>query len=229
MRLKVFISRSRDEAIDFITRLPDQVKDVHAESLIEFSPLAFQDIPSCDWIFFYSKRGIRYFFDQFAKSTMQLDPKIKFAAFGEQSSAFLNHYVRNIDFVGSSNSNSTAQNFLKIAEGQEVLFVKGVNSLDSLKSILTNHLAYKELVVYNNIPKQHAQLGDYDILVFTSPMNLRTYFKINPIKENQTIYVIGASTASAALQSGIEKFYVSPSPSLSSLADMISEHISRME
>ena len=66
-----------------------------------------------------------------------------------------------------------------------------------------SHL-HKNLIVYKNEKKQNIKLKEYDVVAFTSPMNVDAYFENMNSPNKQKFIVIGESTAKALLQLGIK-------------------------
>lgn len=229
MKPKIFISRSKENSSVFIKELSSLSKSITTESLIKFSPIPFVDLPKCDWIFFYSQSGIKYFFDNIQSSNIEIGSNVKFATFGESSATLLKTYIDEVDFAGNSEAAGTAKLFQPFALGKSILFVKGKNSLDSLRPFLKNQIQYLDFVVYDNTQRSDIHLEYHDILVFTSPMNLKSYFNTYPIIDSQNIFLIGPSTASAARDIGINNYSVSEIPSLASLVDSVKDYLLRDE
>jgi len=62
-------------------------------------------------------------------------------------------------------------------------------------------------------------LSRTEILVFTSPMNLESYFGTSSIDKTQKIIVIGSTTALTALTLDINEVHIAKNPSMESLAE----------
>ncbi|MBT8220140.1 MAG: uroporphyrinogen-III synthase [Bacteroidia bacterium] len=225
MAPSIFLTRSRDRSKEFINQLSTISKKITTKSLIDFSVVTFSSIPLSDWIFFYSQKGVKFFFDNIEKEGLRIGKNVKFAVFGNSTASFLESFVNSVDFVGTADAFATAKSFLEVASDQSVVFVKGTNSMDSLRPYLQEKMIYIDLVVYENRPKTNVELSYHDILVFTSPMNLTAYLMNSEILTDQTIFVIGTSTATTALQSDIESFRVPRTPSISALAECVEEYI----
>ena len=221
----IFLTRSSNRSKDFTARLSKISEKITTESLLEFVAIEFEAIPSSDWIFFYSQKGVQYFFATLEKKGLSVAQNVKFGAFGNKTASLLASFVTHVDFVGTADATSTSKALIEVARNQSVIFAKGSNSLDSLRQHVQGHLQYLDLEVYLNRPKTNLDIPYHDILVFTSPLNLITYSQKYDIQTSQTVFVIGSSTANAALQSGIESFRISKTPSLSSLADCVEEYI----
>lgn len=208
---KVFISR--DLGADSLFR-----KELSAPflltgmSLIDFEALTFQ-YPSeaYDWIFFYSKNGVRYFFDQLKAGHSSFP---KFAVMGSGTNNALNSFGHRADFIGTGKPKDVATQFLALAKHQGVLFPQAKNSKQSIQKILAEQIESQQLLVYNNSKKRNipTHLQENDILVFTSPLNAESYLDHFSIGANKTVISIGASTSFFLQKNKISGFIESEAP-----------------
>jgi len=60
----IFISRKLSKDSFFKTKLEEAGFTIHGKSLLKFSAIPFQKTPKSDWIFFYSKNGVKFFFQR---------------------------------------------------------------------------------------------------------------------------------------------------------------------
>ena len=72
---------------------------------------------------------------------------------------------------------------------------------NSLQTVQEHSKAYLEeianLIVYKNVPLSDFDVPKCDILVFTSPLNAKTYCEKYQIDKTQKIIAIGTTTAKA--------------------------------
>jgi uroporphyrinogen-III synthase len=233
---KLFISRDLDEDQAFVKRMLEADIEVHGQSLVEFSKVPFSKVPDSDWIFFYSKQGIRFYFDGLddpaywsgVRMGMPLKVKqLKYATFGKGSTAFLKSY-RNItaDFTGSGKAEQTATAFLAKAKGEKVLFVRGKQSQQSVQELLKGaDLEMMDLVVYDNQPLQKFTVPQCHYLLFTSPLNATAYYQKYSKKPAQKVFAIGETTADTLVSLGLKEVVVAAQPSLDDLATLVLESI----
>lgn len=209
----IFISRAVNRELWF-SRIGEQHFIVD-QSLIEFSPVLFE-MPEADWVFFYSKNGVKYFFEQ---QPAQLAP-YRWAAFGKQTALALSQYVLDIDFIGDGVPKNTADKFLDVkGEHEKVCFVRAQNSKKSVQQFI-DFSSIVDLVVYNNIPKKKIFSTNFDVLIFTSPLNVEAYFSVNSF-HNESIIAIGETTA-ASLKPHVHcDILLSNEPSSRSLLDQL--------
>lgn len=151
-------------------------------------------LKSFDCLFFYSKKGVEYFF----VTKPELSKHIKIAALGTgTASAVLNTTGKTPDFKGDGNPESTAASLKNVAVGQKVLFVRARESKKSIQQLLANKLTVLELIVYKNVPKNDIQKSDADILFFTSAMYAEAYLKKYMAEKHQDAYSIEIKTPSS--------------------------------
>ena len=107
---KIFISRQLQKESIFRKRLQESGFEVLAQSLIDFFPESFLKLPQADWLFFYSKKGVQFFFKNKPKN---FSKKTKWAAMGEGTATALAHQNISLDFIGDGSPETTAMNFFK--------------------------------------------------------------------------------------------------------------------
>ncbi len=188
----VFISRDLKED-SFLTNYFEQHPyKISGSSLIEFEALSFENVDDIDWVFFTSKKAIKYFYESGGK----LPDSVKIAVMGNGTLPGLVDYELKADFVGSGNDvDETAEKFGEAAAGKKVLFPQAENSLQSIQKRLEGKIETIDLKVYSNNPKSNFTKPNADIMVFTSPMNVRTYFTKYKIDSAVKVVAIGQSTA----------------------------------
>ena len=167
--------------------------EVFGTSLIKYNALPFGEVPTVDWIFFYSKKGVQFFLEGLKRP---LSPTVQLATMGAGTATGLIENGYQPIFIGTGEPNSTAKRFLKYAKTQKVLFPRAKVSRMSIQSVLKEQIEVYDLVVYDNIPKVSIQISTVSCLVFTSPLNAQIYFK-HYLYEGQLVIAIGPTTAKA--------------------------------
>ena len=218
---KVFISRNLTDDSVFKKLLENAGFQVFGASLIKFSAIPIHEIPKVDWVFFYSKNGVKYFFQGLRKSNIKIPENLKWATIGAETAKALASEFRQPDFIGNGNGLDTAINFIKKAKNQKVLFPQAESSLKSIQQNAGNKLVAIDLVVYKNIPKTHLSIPNFDCIAFTSPLNAKVYFDNKSAEDSQKFYAIGQTTGNALIDLGIANFEVPTSPSETALAKTI--------
>ncbi len=187
-----------------------------AISLIQFSALDF-DVPQADWVFFYSRNGVKYFFEN---GNYELYPFL-WACMSKGTADELSHYVTDISFIGNGNPEEVANSYKNIIGTKEVTcFIRAENSLDSIHKRLDRPNDYS-IPVYKNSPIQDIPKQKFDILIFTSPMSADAWFQ-NTRYNNEDIIAIGPTTADHLLNTyGIKNVTIAESPSEKAIANCL--------
>lgn len=214
----VFISRYLEEDSIFKRLLEHHGYHVYHQSLIDFKPVKFSSIPATDWIFFSSKNAVRYFFDQ----NPVLANNVRFGAISNGSAKELARYGYHVAFNGAQTTvDNVAEAFAEQAAYQSVLFPQASNSLRSIQQKLPGTVHYHDLVVYDNMPKTDFDVPSCEVIVFTSPLNVSTYLKKYDPQPQQTIVVIGETTAVKLKEYGINNYRVAYQPDEAHLLDEV--------
>ncbi len=216
---RVFISRNLVPSSYFSKAMQSKSYKIFDQSLIRFSPVAFDSNIEGDWLFFTSKNGVKYFFEQ----NPTLPEKLHVAALGSGTASALEEIDYRASFIGKGNDMAAiGESFAERASGQKVVFPIAQNSLRSIQLYLEENaanVAVEDLVVYSNEVKTHFDLPPMDILVFTSPMNVRAYINRYSLQSHQTVVAIGHSTAKALEEMGCKEYRLAVNPDEVSLAD----------
>lgn len=210
MSKTVFISRELKSHSPIREVLADHT--IIGRSLIEFSPLEFE-APQADWIFFYSRKGVKFFFEG---GNYALFP-YQWACLSAGTEDELSHYVNDISFVGNGSPDDVAEAFGKTTNENEVTcFVRAENSLDSVHKKLNKPQDFS-IPVYQNTIAQNIPTDAFDVLIFTSPLNVDAWTNRRKI-ENETVVSIGKTTARHLHTLGIKDVIIANEPSEQSIA-----------
>lgn len=220
----VFITRPLSRKSVFQNQLEAAGFTVNGISLLKFSAVSFDSIPSSDWIFFYSKNGVNFFFRGLKDKNLSLPNQVRWGVMGKGTADALLKKVSQVDFIGHGNILQTATEFLTRARGQIVLFPQASNSRQTIQRLLEDNITQKDLIVYHNEPKKQVNIPDCNILVFTSPMNVKAYFKDRVLFDDQKVFAIGRTTAKTLVSIGIEDFNIAEEPTEEALVKVILEN-----
>ncbi len=226
--MTVFITRDLTPDSDFLYLLSEEGWQVNGFSLLEFEGVPFS-YPHVDWIFFYSKNGIKFFFEYlksderrwrtFSKRQASKTPKL--AVMSKASAEYLLEYNVEADFIGTGDASTTAPAFLRMAKGQRVLFPHAKNSRHSIRQLIENEINAIDIVVYENRKTSNFPPSDAAVLVFTSPMNVEAYFEKYSLKQKQKLVAIGHTTATKLTVLGLHKFKIATEPNETALAHAV--------
>ncbi|MDX1940760.1 MAG: uroporphyrinogen-III synthase [Saprospiraceae bacterium] len=215
----IFISRILHSDSIFLQILQSKGYEVMGESLMEFSLIPFSEIPSTDWMFFYSKTAANFFFNHLQQVGLQVNAKL--AALGLGTARAIQQQGFRVELIGNGESHATAQGFIKLAKNQRVLFPRAEYSRKSIQQLLENQIIAIDLVVYKNQMRTDFELPECQWLVFTSPLNAQAYFQKYPLKLGQKILAIGRTTAQTLRQLGVSEILIAENPSEEALANAI--------
>ena len=218
----VLLTRSKDLSQSFVEMLQPHVQMVRCQSFINFSVIKVTDIPRSGWILFYSQKGVEYLVKQISSGLIEYS-ELKIIAFGPKTGIYLKSVGLDPIITGNGSAKAVSQLILENHEIEDLYIVKGKRSLNSVAKYLEKRVNLNYLTVYDNSPDPQKISPNPDILVFTSPMNVRAYFYHNEVSNHQKIVVIGASTASTTLELGAITVYISEKPTIESLAKKVIE------
>ena len=220
----IFITRPLASSSSFLNKLAGYPFEIEGYSLIQFSPVLFSVVPVTDWIFFYSRHAVTFFFRRVNELELEIRERTKWAAIGPATAKALKTYVSSIDFTGDGNPVSTAKQFKEVGNGQTVLFPRAQSSRQSIQKLLARNIQAMDLIVYVNEMDSGKACPEADILVFTSPLNAKAYFEKRKPKKNQGIVAIGNTTAATLKKLGIKSIFIANEPSEEALAKTIIEN-----
>lgn len=199
--VSVLITRDLDENSFFKKTLQGNGYTVNGISFIETRKVDFKETPATDWIFFASSNAVDYFFSQ----DPELKPKVKFGVIGKSTELTLKKYNRNAAFVGSINDTKVVgKKFAKTAGEETVLFPQAKGGLRTIQQQFEESGKLTDLVVYETVKKVNATMPDAEVVVFTSPSNVESFFEKGKIQSGQKVIAIGESTAKKLKTFGVE-------------------------
>lgn len=196
----IFISRDLREN-DYFNRALSQLGfKVIGKSLIEFREIKFKELPKCDWVFFSSKHAVRYFFRQ--------NPKVENARFGcvgKATATELRKFGFRADFIGqSTDTKLIGKQFSSRIGNSKVLFPSAKESLQSIQLQMNRKENAINLPVYETL-KQSVEVNDAQVLVFTSPSNVESFFVKNKWREGCVAVAMGDVTKKSLEKKGVKK------------------------
>lgn len=203
----VFITRELSETSYLRNALEKHGVEIEGRSLIKTYPsinkLDSYILRNIDWVFFSSKNAIEYFF----RLDPQLPKKAKFGVLGRGSEDALRYFGKKAEFNGEEEGIDTkdiAKEFAKIANGSHVLFPSAKGSLRTIQKALSADTKIVELTVYETVPDEDVAQSYADVLIFTSPSNVESYFVNNLLEPDQQVICIGKSTGKKFDEMGVK-------------------------
>lgn len=187
-RLKAFISSEISQA--WQDRYAEKKIDLHAESLIQLEFCGPKDLPKSDWIFVSSKNAAQFLWDYYPDELKARN----IAAVGKKTEEKLKSFGLKCDFVGNlSDTTAVGKEFKRMLGNQHCLFPTSNKATGKVYSEL-NPDQFETLELYRT-HEINKNLGPFDLLMFTSPANVRSFLTNNQISENSSVWAIGRSTA----------------------------------
>lgn len=197
----VLITRDLNDDSFFKNVLEGNGYNVKGISFIETNQVMIEQVPPTDWIFFASATGVKFFFDQ----NPELKPKVKFGVIGKSTEEELKKYSRNAAFVGSINdTKAVGKKFAKTVGSETVLFPQAKGGLRTIQQQFDDAAKLKDITVYETIKKVSVELPKVEVVVFTSPSNVESYFEKGKISAGQRVIAMGKSTEKKLNQFGVE-------------------------
>ena len=211
---KIFISRDLNGDSVFKKLMLNQKLPLTACSLIEKEKMEVLELPDCDWIFFNSS----FAYDSISHLNSFIQNK-KLAAIGLGTARYLKSKGLFLEFVGDGTPNNVAQKFRACVMGDQVVFFPSSSrSVGTVEKELSNKNKIVAKTYQTNLKGLH--FSSHDILVFTSPSNVKAYFDFNSYNGEEVIS-IGTTTTSCLNDLGIIKIHESINSSELSLADTV--------
>ncbi len=174
---------------------------VEGVSFIETKKVDISKTPHTDWVFFASSNAVNHFFVQ----NPELKPKTKFGVIGKSTEQELKKHNRNAAFVGSvPDTKAVGKKFAKTVGAETVLFPQAKGGLRTIQQQFEDVSKLTDLVVYETVKKENEKLPQADVLVFTSPSNVESFFEKGKISVSQKVIAIGKSTEKKLSEHGIQ-------------------------
>jgi hydroxymethylbilane synthase len=200
---KIFISKTFKEDDYFPTALGKLGFEVQGTSLIEFKQIAIRFLPRTEWIFFSSKHAVRFFFNQ----KPELWPGVKFGCVGSSTSAELRSFGHRADFIGQSTDiKLVGKQFSSKVGNARVLFPIARGSMQSIQWQMVKRENVVNLEVYATLNISQEISTENEVLIFTSPSNVESYFEKNTIHPHQKLIAMGEATGKALEKLKFKKF-----------------------
>ncbi|WP_411272730.1 hydroxymethylbilane synthase [Daejeonella sp.] len=219
----IFITRELPESSYLRIALEKHGIEIEGRSLIKTYPsinkLDSYILRNVDWVFFSSKNAIEYFF----RLEPHLPKKAKFGVLGRGSEDALRYVGKTAAFNGEEEGIDTkdiAKEFAKIANGTRVLFPSAKGSLRTIQKALSADTKIVELTVYETVPEEDVTQSYADVLIFTSPSNVESYFVNNLLEPDQQVICIGKSTGMKFDEMGV-KYFLPYSPDEVGLSEAV--------
>jgi len=197
----IFISRkiSSDSPFNGLSQEYD-VKIID-EPLIKITQVSFSYTPQTQWVFFSSKNAIKYFFAQ----NPDLSGNTKYAVISIASANYLKQFDKVASFVGEGvDLTVIAKKFRDVLQNDSVLFPQAMDSLQTIQKQLSFTNITYNLYTYKTVIKTDIDLPYADVVIFTSPSNVDSYFKKYRTDVRQLVIAMGYSTKHKLVGYGVK-------------------------
>jgi hydroxymethylbilane synthase len=213
----IFISRVLSENSPFMKLKEYDIK-VTDESLIEISQIRYSYTPQTKWIFFSSKNAIKYFFAQ----SPQLPDDVLYGVISNASSIYLSTFGKIASFIGQGvDVVKIGKDFRDVLKNDSILFPQAIDSLQTIqKQIAFANTSYN-LYVYKTTIKADSIIPFTDVVIFTSPSNVKAYFIKNKITVKQIVIAMGNATRYALSEYNVTNILTPKVFNESALLDLI--------
>ena len=220
----IFISREL-ETKSYFNTLKDYGYTLFGFSLLNIKVLPFIHVPDSDWLYFYSKNAVYYFFEQLSEKEKQGLHQRKIAAHGIGTAKKIKEYTTvPVDFIFNHQTEALASDFVNDSN-TKVLFLRAKRSIGNVEEMMKNVEAF-HLPVYVNEIKEDIDIPNAKYLIFTSPMNVESYLQKKQINEDQEIFAIGKSTFKKLTNHGLKNKILMPTrPSEKDLYELVLDNI----
>jgi len=102
----------------------------------------------------------------------------------------------------------TAQEFVKTIRKSTCLFPISNISNRTIQKAFIDQNQVSDIVVYSTKEKQELSVPQADVLIFTSPSNVRSYYSRCNVDSKQQVIAIGPSTGKELLKNGIVDYHI---------------------
>jgi len=131
------------------------------------------------------------------------------ACIGKGTAKELNSFVKEIHFIGQNvDIKITATQFATELGTSTCLFPISNISNRTIQKAIKNQSQVTDVIVYNTTEKTVNEIPKSEVLIFTSPSNVRSYFSKYKIEPSQIVIAIGPSTGKKISANGISNYHI---------------------
>jgi len=215
--MKILISRELAADSVFLRYASQAGATVLAQSFITLTPVAFEIVQEAQWLFFSSKNAVRFFFDGGGKVGNH-----KLGAVGKSTAAALHERGWPCNFVGDArDTTQVATTFRGVVGNDQVIFPISSQSLRTVQGALPRAQVQDVEVYQTELAPPVGLENDADVLVFTSPSNVRSFFSVQGAQPGQQIVAIGRATAAELARHGQQQYHLPTEPTEQALLALI--------
>lgn len=184
-------------------------------------------------IIFTSKNAVDYFFQQVKEARYTIPETMKYFCTSEVIALYLQNYItyRKRKIFFGKGTFSDLEDIIKKFKTEKFLIPCGDTSKNDVPPFMEKMgVEHKRVVVYKTVPrdlKNKIDIKKYDLLVFFSPMGIKSLFKNWPNYEQnkQIIATFGENTTKEATEHGLIVNIMAPTATAPSMAAAIDQFL----
>ena len=202
MKKKVLITKSIEDVGELQHyAIQNQIELIY-HSFLSFEQIQISEIPEVDVLFFSSKRAVDFLLKQQIVSA-----RVQVACIGSATQHYLENRGINVDFVGSNSSRpqEVSKELHCWLNGRTCGLVTAEESQRTIASYLDESLI-SYITPYRTVIHDDKLDSPMDVLVFTSPSNVKGYLQKNQI-HHQKVVAWGKTTEAYLLKCGFKNVY----------------------
>ena len=202
MKKKVLITKSIEDVGELQHyAIQNQIELIY-HSFLSFEQFQISEIPEVDVLFFSSKRAVDFLLKQQIVSA-----RVQVACIGSATQHYLENRRINVDFVGSNSSRpqEVSKELHRWLNGRTCGLVTAEESQHTIASYLEESLI-SYITPYRTVIHDDKLDSPMDVLVFTSPSNVKGFLQKNEI-HHQKVVAWGKTTEEFLLKNAIQNVY----------------------
>lgn len=180
-RKTLFVSRQLEADSTIIEFCAEWDIQLIHESLLSFSEVPFDSLPTGDWLFFYSKSGVKFFLKQ--QTDLKHIANYKIACYGPSTAkVWQTKTDMTCQFVGNGKPEDVPEEFLRHIQNKEtVVFIRAMHSKMAVQKHIENQVNCKDVIAYKNSRRTDIVIPQsIDYAMLTSPMNADAFIEEIP-------------------------------------------------
>jgi uroporphyrinogen-III synthase len=196
--MKIYITKTAEDSAWLAEYCKEQKWKLTAESMIEFSEMKFEVPEKTDILFFSSKNGVRYFFNQ-----NELPKGAETACVGKETARVLRKHNIEPAFIGqnSGDPESVGKEFLNFIGDKHVFFPTSNASLHTIANLIPD--TQKDIASIYETKTKSTKIEKSDVYIFSSPSNVKGFLEKNKVAENAKVIAWGVVTANALMDNDV--------------------------
>ena len=202
MKKKVLITKSIEDAGELLHyAIQNQIELIY-HSFLSFEQIQISEIPELDVLFFSSKRAVDFLLKQQIVSA-----RVQVACIGNATQHYLEDRGIRVDFAGSNSSRpqEVSKELHRWLNGRTCGLVTAEESQRTIATYLDESLIYY-ITPYRTVIHPDKLDTSMDVLVFTSPSNVKGFLQKNEI-HHQKVVAWGKTTEEFLLKNAIQNVY----------------------